>query len=66
MAINAVNTSTGAASQTARAQQQPEAAQPVAKAKRNAAAETPQQSPQPKPVVNLQGQMTGKVINTKA
>lgn len=66
MAINAVSTSTGAASQMARPQQQSEQAQPVAQAKRAQAKETVQQTQQAQPVANTQGQMIGKLVNTKA
>jgi len=66
MAINAVSTSTGAASQMARPQQQAEQAQPLAQAKRTTAKETAQPTQQPQPVANTQGQMIGKLINTKA
>lgn len=66
MAINAVTTSTGAASQMARPQQQADQAQPLSQEKRAAAKEAAQPLQQAQPVANTQGQMIGKLINTKA
>ena len=66
MAIDAVSTSTGAASQMARPQQQAEQAQPAAQAKRAQPKAVTQQPQQAQPVANTQGQMIGKLVNTKA
>jgi hypothetical protein len=63
MAINAVSTSTA---QMARPQQQAEQAQPAAQAKRTQPKAEAQQPQQAQPVANTQGQMIGKLINTKA
>ncbi|MFA7280797.1 MAG: hypothetical protein WC100_11940 [Sterolibacterium sp.] len=66
MAINAVSTSAGAATQLTRSQQQPNQAQPVAQAKHAQPKEAAAPTQQPQPVVNAQGQMIGQRINTKA
>lgn len=66
MAINAVTTSTGATAQMARPQQQAEQAQPLAQGKRAQSKESAQPTQLAQPVANTQGQIIGKLINTKA
>ena len=66
MAINAVSTNAGAASQLTRSQQQPNQAQPLSQAKHAQPKEAATSTQQPQPVVNAQGQMIGQRINTKA
>ncbi len=70
MAINSVTSSTSTntqATQAARPQAQPDQAESARKAsEEKAKTQASQQAEAPKPVVNAQGQTTGKIVNTIA
>lgn len=69
MAIDAVSSSTSAYTPQAQTQiraERPEPAQPRQQVEQQERPEQAEQQRKPPPVVNLQGQMTGTVINTTA